>query len=94
MFTKKTKKNTETESTEKALNGKVLSGVVVSDKMTDTIVVSVSRYFKHPKYQKFMTVDKKYKVHDPGNTKKVGEKISIIETKPISKTKRFVIFNA
>jgi small subunit ribosomal protein S17 len=94
MFGKKTKKNTETETTEKALNGKVLSGVVVSDKMTDTIVVSVSRYFKHPKYQKFMTVDKKYKVHDPGNTKKVGEKISIIETKPISKTKRFVIFNA
>jgi small subunit ribosomal protein S17 len=94
MFGKKTKNNTETETTEKTLNGKVLSGVVVSDKMTDTIVVSVSRYFKHPKYQKFMTVDKKYKVHDPGNTKKVGEKVSIKETKPISKTKRFVIFNA
>lgn len=92
MFSKKSKKNTETNTTEK--KGKVLSGVVVSDKMKDTVVVSVSRYFKHPKYQKFMTVDKRFKVHDPGNTTKVGDKVSIIETKPISKTKRFVIFNA
>lgn len=91
MFSKKTKKNTETQET--VLNGKVLSGVVVSDKMKDTVVVSVSRYFKHPKYQKFMTVDKRYKVHNPGNTVKVGDKVSIRETKPISKTKRFVIIN-
>lgn len=91
MFAKKAKKNTETNATEK--KGKVLSGVVVSDKMKDTVVVSVSRYFKHPKYQKFMTVDKRFKVHDPGNTTKVGDKVSIIETKPISKTKRFVILN-
>ena len=92
MFGKKTKSNTEITDTLK--KGKVLSGVVVSDKMQDTVVVSVSRYFKHPKYQKFMTVDKRYKVHDKGNTKKVGEKVDIIESKPISKTKRFVIFNA
>jgi small subunit ribosomal protein S17 len=92
MFSKKSKKNTETNTPEN--KGKVLSGVVVSDKMKDTVVVSVSRYFKHPKYQKFMTVDKRFKVHDPGNTTKVGDKVSIIETKPISKTKRFVIFNA
>lgn len=92
MFSKKSKKNTEVSTPTN--NGKVLSGVVVSDKMKDTVVVSVSRYFKHPKYQKFMTVDKRFKVHDPGNTTKVGDKVSIIETKPISKTKRFVIFNA
>jgi small subunit ribosomal protein S17 len=92
MFSKKSKNNTESNETLK--KGKVLSGVVVSDKMKDTVVVSVSRYFKHPKYQKFMTVDKKYKVHNPGNTAKVGDKVSIIESKPISKTKRFVIFNA
>lgn len=92
MFSKKTKNNTETTQAPK--KAKVLSGVVVSDKMKDTIVVSVSRYFKHPKYQKFMTVDKRYKVHDPGNTKKVGDKIEIISSKPISKTKKFVIFNA
>lgn len=91
MFGIKTKKNTETETTTK--KGKFLDGVVVSDKMTDTVVVSVSRYFKHPKYQKFMTVDKKYKVHDPGNTCKIGDKVTIRESKPISKTKRFVIFN-
>ena len=91
MFSRKTKKNTDSqESTPK---GKVLKGVVVSDKMKDTVVVSVSRYFKHPKYQKFMTVDKRYKVHNPGNTVKTGEKVSIRETKPISKTKRFVIIN-
>jgi small subunit ribosomal protein S17 len=83
MSTENTKKN----------SGKILSGVVVSDKMKDTVVVSVSRYFKHPKYQKFMTVDKRYKVHDPGNSCKVGQKVSIKETKPISKTKKFVIFN-
>jgi len=92
MFSKKSKKNTETQDASKKL--KILSGVVVSDKMKDTIVVSVSRYFKHPKYQKFMTVDKRYKVHDPGNTKKVGDKVDIVTSKPISKTKRFVIFNA
>jgi small subunit ribosomal protein S17 len=91
MFSKKSKKNTETTTPEK--KGKVLSGVVVSDKMQDTVVVSVSRYFKHPKYQKFMTVDKRYKVHNPGNTCKVGDKVTIIESKPISKTKRFVILN-
>lgn len=92
MFGKKTKSNTE--NTETLKKGKILSGVVVSDKMQDTVVVSVSRYFKHPKYQKYMTVDKRYKVHDKGNTKKVGEKVDIMESKPISKTKRFVIFNA
>jgi small subunit ribosomal protein S17 len=91
MFGIKSKKNTETNETPR--KGKFLDGVVVSDKMTDTVVVSVSRYFKHPKYQKFMTVDKKYKVHDPGNTCKIGDKVTIRETKPISKTKRFVIFN-
>ena len=70
---------------------KTLSGVVVSDKMTDTVVVRVDRYVKHPKYQKFMKKSKKYSVHNPGNTKKVGDKVEITEVKPISKTKRFAI---
>jgi small subunit ribosomal protein S17 len=70
---------------------KTLSGVVVSDKMTDTVVVRVDRYVKHPKYQKFMKKSKKYSVHNPGNTKKVGDKVEITEVKPISKTKRFTI---
>lgn len=78
---KVTKENTE--------NGKVLSGVVTSDKMTDTIVVEVGRYSKHPKYGKFIRNRKKYKVHDEGNTAGIGDKVKIIETRPISKDKKF-----
>ncbi len=70
---------------------KQLSGVVVSDKMKDTIVVLVERYVKHPKYQKFVTYRKKYKVHDAGNTKKIGDKVTIEETAPISKEKHFKV---
>jgi len=72
-------------------NKKTLSGVVVSDKMQDTVVVRVDRYEKHPKYQKFVKKSKKYSAHNPGNTKKVGDKVEIIETKPISKTKKFKV---
>ncbi len=64
---------------------KILSGVVMSDKMKDTIVVLVERFVKHPKYEKFITYRKKYKVHDAGNTKKVGDKVQIEETAPISR---------
>ncbi len=84
MNTTTTQKNTET-----AGKKKVLSGVVVSDKMKDTIVVLVERYVKHPKYQKFLNLRKKYKVHDVGNTKKIGDKVDIEETRPISKDKHF-----
>lgn len=72
-------------------NGKVFSGVVVSDKMQDTIVVEISRYFKHPKYGKFITKSKRVKAHDAGNTTKVGDKVEIQECAPISKTKRFTL---
>jgi len=89
MFGKKAKKNTET--TENTNKGKVLTGMVVSNKMTDTVVVEVSNYTKHPKYQKFIKSRKKYKVHDAGNTLTVGDKVKIIETKPISKDKRFTL---
>ncbi|MEI6843626.1 MAG: 30S ribosomal protein S17 [bacterium] len=79
-----------TQATKKEASHKsVLSGVVVSDKMKDTIVVSVSRFVKHPKYDKFIKKDKKYKVSDVGNTKKVGEKVSIVPTRPISKDTHF-----
>lgn len=72
-------------------NGKVLEGTVVSDKMKDTIVVRVDRYVQHPKYKKFYNISKRYKVHDAGNTKKIGDKVSIVETKPISRHKRFKV---
>lgn len=70
---------------------RILDGVVTSDKMTDTIVVKVDRYVKMSKYQKFVTISKKYKAHDAGNTKKIGDKVQIMETAPISKDKRFTL---
>lgn len=70
---------------------KVFSGTVVSDKMKDTIVVLIERYEKHPKYGKFIKYRKKFKAHDAGNTKKVGEKVEIVETKPISKDKHYIV---
>lgn len=81
---------TEQKSTKKA---KTLSGVIVSDKMTDTAVVVVERYVKHPKYGKFVKHMKRYKVHNKGNEHKVGEKVSIEQTRPISKNKTFKIIN-
>lgn len=68
---------------------KTLIGVVVSDKMKDTIVVSVSRYVKNEKYKKYITLKKRYKVHDVGNTKKIGDKVTIESCRPISKSKFF-----
>jgi small subunit ribosomal protein S17 len=70
---------------------KRLSGTVVSDKMKDTIVVLIERYVKNSKYQKYMNIRKRFKVHDPGNTRKVGEKVTIEETRPISKDKHFKV---
>ncbi len=67
---------------------KILKGVVVSNKMDKTVVVSVSRFIKHPLYGKFYKVSKKYKAHDEGNKYKIGDKVEIFETKPISKDKR------
>ena len=81
----------EQKITKKISLTKVLSGEVVSDKMKDTVVVLVNRYVKHPKYQKFLKISKRYKAHDAGNTKKVGDKVKIIECSPISKDKHFKI---
>jgi small subunit ribosomal protein S17 len=75
----------------KTKNDKKISGVVVSDKMTDTIIVKVESYKKHPKYSKFIKKTKKIVAHDAGNTAKVGDSVDIRESKPISKTKRFSI---
>jgi small subunit ribosomal protein S17 len=75
----------------KTIHKKTLRGVVVSDKMTDTAVVSVSRYVKHPKYKKYMKSTKKYHVHNPGNRAKEGETVTIRSCRPLSKTKSFEI---
>lgn len=69
----------------------MLSGIVVKTAMKDTATVLIERYVKHPKYKKYLRRGKKYLVHDPGNTVNVGEKVTIRETKPISKRKHFII---
>ena len=74
-------------------NGKLLTGVVVSDKMDKTVVVLVSRYIKVPKYNKYVTRDKKFKAHDPENKCQVGDKVTIRETRPISKDKHFIVIS-
>ena len=71
--------------------GKTFQGVVVKTAMTDTATVLVERYVQHPKYKKYYTVSKKFLVHDPGNAAKIGDKVTIRETRPISRHKRFVI---
>ena len=74
--------------------GKILSGIVVSDKMKDTAVVAVMRYVKHSKYKKFIKRLKKYHADDKGNTHAVGDKVTIQETKPISKKKHFRVLGS
>lgn len=87
----KLNKNMEKEAKK---SKKVLSGVVVSDKMDKTVTVLVNRFVKHPKYGKFMKISKKYKAHDEGNDFKEGDKVSIEETKPVSKDKTFKIVSS
>ncbi len=82
---------TKTKTTEKKINSTPLKGVVVSDKMDKTVVVSVSRFVKHPLYGKYYNKSKKYKAHDAENKYKVGDKVEIIPTRPISKDKKFKV---
>jgi small subunit ribosomal protein S17 len=70
---------------------RILQGTVVSDKNDKTVVVKVERRFTHPVMQKTVRMTKKYKAHDENNTFKVGDIVSIQESKPISKDKRWVV---
>lgn len=70
-------------------NRKVEIGKVVSDKMDKTIVVAVETYKKHDLYHKRIKYTKKYKAHDENNTAKIGDVVKIMETRPLSKDKRF-----
>lgn len=69
----------------------MLTGIVVKTAMKDTATVQVSRYAKHPKYKKYLRTSKKYLVHDPGNTAKIGDKVIIRGTRPISRRKHFIV---
>lgn len=68
---------------------KVRQGKVVSDKMDKTIVVAVEEQKKHPLYGKLVKVTKKFKAHDENNTAKIGDIVKIMETRPLSKDKRW-----
>ena len=68
---------------------KVREGIVISDKMTQTRVVAVTERVRHPKYSKFVLRTKKLYVHDETNDANVGDKVRVMETRPLSKTKRW-----
>ena len=70
---------------------KILTGIVVSDKPNKTITVMVERKFSHPVLKKVTKVRKKYNAHDENNRFKNGDKVSIIESKPFSKNKKFQV---
>ena len=70
---------------------KILSGIVVSDKPNKTVTVLVERKFQHPVLKKVIRARKKYNVHDENNKFKNGDKVSIIESKPFSKNKKFQV---
>ena len=70
---------------------KILTGIVVSDKPNKTITVLVERKYQHPVLKKIIKVKKKYNAHDENNKFKSGEKVSIIESKPFSKNKKFQV---
>jgi len=72
---------------------RTFEGVVVSDKSDKTIVVEVSKTKLHPKYLKRYVVSKKYKVHDPENKYKVGDQVSFVECRPISKDKKWRVLS-
>ena len=70
---------------------KILTGIVVSDKPNKTITVLVERKYQHPVLKKIVKSKKKYNAHDENNKFKNGDKVSIIESKPYSKNKKFEV---
>ncbi|MBD1164162.1 30S ribosomal protein S17 [Pelagibacterales bacterium SAG-MED13] len=70
---------------------KILTGIVVSDKPNKTITVLIERKYSHPVLKKVIKVKKKYNAHDENNSFKKGDKVSIIESKPFSKNKKFQV---
>ncbi|MDO8183530.1 MAG: 30S ribosomal protein S17 [bacterium] len=81
---------TKTTSPTQTAN-KVLTGTVVSTKMAKTVVVAVNSYTKHPKYGKYLRRTKRYQAHEESGALKVGDKVKIKETRPISKHKHFMV---
>jgi len=72
---------------------RILQGTVVSDACHKTVTVRVEKRVKHPIYKKYIIKSCKYAAHDPENTYQAGDKIRIIESRPISKTKKWHVFD-
>jgi small subunit ribosomal protein S17 len=70
---------------------KIYAGKVISNKMEKTVVVAVTRLFQHPVYKKTMKRVTKFKAHDEKNTCNIGDMVKIVETRPLSKEKRWVV---
>ena len=70
---------------------KIVTGIVVSDKPNKTITVLIERKYSHPVLKKIVKVRKKYNAHDENNKFKTGDKVTIIESKPFSKNKKFQV---
>lgn len=72
---------------------KIIVGTVVSNKMDKTVVVEIKQRIKHEKYQKFINKTTKFKAHDENNECGIGDLVSIVESRPISKDKRWKVKN-
>ena len=73
---------------------RMLTGRVVSDKMDKTVIVQVERRVKHPRYRKYVNRRKNYKAHDEENHFSVGDTVTIQESRPLSRTKRWVVLES
>lgn len=91
-MTESTESNDQNEAADggrRERHRRVLVGQVVSDKMDKTIVVQVMRRYRHPQYRKYVNERVKYKAHDERNEAKVGDMVRIIESRPVSRDKRW-----
>ncbi len=88
---KKTQETTQIQTKTREVKPQTFRGVVVKTAMKDTATVAVSRYVKHPKYKKYQTRTKKYLVEDTGNTTQIGDQVTIVACRPLSKLKHFKI---
>lgn len=73
------------------MSRKIFTGEVISDKMDKTVVVAVTQLVQHPLYKKTVKRISKFKAHDEENKYKIGDKVRIIESRPLSKEKRWVV---
>lgn len=83
------------KQTTQSVNHRRFSGIVVSDKMDKTIVVRIERMVMHPKYKKRYRVSRRFKAHDPENRFHEGDRVEIVECRPLSRDKRWrVVYSA